>query len=949
MIHDLIYSDIRVAPEISDYTMKYRILILLFFLPSVMLAQTVVISGNVKDTSDNTALHNAVVSFLNEADSTLVSFIRTDKNGTFSKAVPPGDYIILVTSPNYADFVMHIATNEQDKIDLEQIPVISRARLLEEIIITQQAIRIKGDTTEYLADSFRVKENATVEDLLKELPGIQVDRDGKITAQGQTVQRVLVDGDEFFSDDPTIATKNLRADAIKKVQVFDKKSDQAEFTGIDDGQKTKTINLELKENAKNGYFGKLAAAGLDRYYNLQAMINAFKAKRKLAAFAIGSSTSETGLDWQNAGNYGFSSANVQFSGATGGVIVFSGSSSELGSGSFSGTGLPESIKGGVHFSNKWNEDKISLGSNYLFNDLKVRSRTQTLSQNIIENSSYYTEIGNTGSSDRQRNDLSAVLEVKLDSTSSIKVDAKGAIGKNDYINDYSTENITEAGQSINKSIRSTQSAQNRESESVNALYRKRFRKAGQTLSINLNQSYNQSRENGKLYNESQFFDPLTQTLRSRDTTDQKKTSNQLGNSIRTKATYTQPLSSTSFLVFEYTFDNNSSTSEQLTYDPGLPGKYDFLVDSLSNKFRYTYNIHSGGLNYRFTKNKINLSFGGSVSNTAFRQHDFFKDTTHNRSYINLYPRAEISYSMSSFSSVRFDYNGYTTQPTIHQIQPLIDNTDPLNILIGNPDLKQSFTHNFNFFFNDIKVLTERYLIAGVRASVTNNDINESYYLDQLGRRIAQYANTDGNYMANIFGLINMKIPKTGLRLGFGPLVSLYRYTNFVNHQRSITHTANYRARITFQARIPQKLEANFAAMPGYNVSRSNISKASDRNYWASTFETDVNYQLPWKMEIGTDVSADFRQKITSFDRNNNIISWNAYIEKRMLKDESLALRVSMFDILDQNKGFSRFQYATGIQEQRYLTWGQYGLISLTYNFVKRGSKGPDTMRGGFSF
>ncbi len=201
----------------------------------------------------------------------------------------------MISYPKYADYVDKFELQANQTFDFKTIYLTQKAKLLAAIIIKQSAVRIKGDTTEFTADSFHVKPNATVEDLLKELPGVQVDKDGKITAQGQQVQKILVDGEEFFSDDPTVATRNLRADAVDKVQVFDKKSDQAEFTGIDDGQTTKTLNLKLKENAKHGYFGKLSAGALDKYYNGQALINAFKGKRQLAAFAIASSTDATGL------------------------------------------------------------------------------------------------------------------------------------------------------------------------------------------------------------------------------------------------------------------------------------------------------------------------------------------------------------------------------------------------------------------------------------------------------------------------------------------------------------------------------------------------------------------------------------------------------------------------------------------------------------------------------
>lgn len=928
--------------------MKNIIFLMGFLSPLCLLAQEVKLSGSVADTSLDKKLQNAVVSVLRESDSTLVKYMRTDADGKFTNQVPPGNYILLITYPTYADFVTRVKVKSNDPVDFKVLPLLSKARILEEIIVRQQAIRIKGDTTEYMADSFYVKPNASVEDLLKELPGIQVDKDGKITAQGQQVQKILVDGDEFFSDDPTIATKNLRADAIQKVQVFDKKSDQAEFTGIDDGQKTKTINLEMKESAKHGYFGKLSAGGLDRYYNFKAMINAFKAKRKMAAFGVSSSTGETGLDWQNAGNYGFNPGNVQLNAAMGGVTISSKAGGDLGSGNFSGTGLPESIKAGLHYSDKWLEDKVSLGTNYLFNNLKLRNRTNDFSQNILENSVYYSNTNTESNSDRLRNDLSGVFDLAIDSLSTLKINARGSIGKDDYRNSFLSENLTSENNPINKSDRRTQTHYNSGNESINALYRKKFKKAGKTLSINLSQNYSNSKQDGLLYDESLYFDPLNPSISKKDTTDQNKVSNSLNQSWAANATYTQPLSQVSFLVFEYSFANNKASNEQLTYDKGANSKYEALNDSLSNNFKYIYNINKGGVNYRYTKGKINFSAGGSISNTAFRQENLFKDTTDRYSYLNFYPRADFSYKFSSFRNFRMSYSGNTTQPTISQIQPLIDNSDPLSLLIGNPLLKQSFSNNFDVFFTDVKVLSERYIFLGANLSLTNNEINESYFLDSLGRKISQYVNTDGNYTSRIFAMFTVKIPHSIWRFGVGPIAQVYRYANYVNFKESITNTSNLRLRTTLQGRIPEKFEINFAAMPGYNISQSNISKAADQKYWSANVSLNANYQLPGKLEIGSDVSGDFRQKINAFDRNNNIISWNAYIEKHFLKNDVLTFRASMFDILDQNKGFNRYQLATGIQEQRYLTFGQYGLITLTYNFVNKGGKGPDKM-GGFRF
>lgn len=919
--------------------MKYITLLAFLFFPLLIHAQKAMVTGTISDTIENKKLPLAVVSFLNATDSTLAVYVRTDKNGNFSREIPNGSYIVLVTYPTFADFVYPIYANNRP-INLGKIILTPKSKLLESIIVTQQSIRIKGDTTEYLADSFKIKPNASVEDLLKELPGMQVDKDGKITAQGQTVQKILVDGDEFFSDDPTIATRNIRADAVKKVQVFDKKSDQAEFTGIDDGSKQKTINLELKENAKNGYFGKVSAGGLDRYYNLQAMINAFKARRKIAVFGIASSTSETGLDWQNAGNYGFNSNNMSVDAESGSISIGGKSGDELGSSNYNGTGLPESVKAGLHYSNKWQDNKYDLSSNYLFNNLKVHSRLNDYSQNALLDSVYYSSENSETHSGKTRHNAFGKLGIQIDSSSSIQINVNGYVGNSENNTLTNASNLSESKQPVNVSVRNTQSSGTNALENINILYRKKLKHKGQTFSLSAGHNYSESKQNGQLHNESYFYSP-DGTLINSSLTDQRKVNSNNNQTFNTKATYTQPLSQVSFLIFDYSFTLNSSMREQLSYNKDGDGKYEDLVDSLSNKFKYNYTINSLGINYRFSKKKINLSFGGNISNTAFRQDNLVKDTIRKYSYLNFFPRASFTYKFNSFSNLNLSYNGSTTQPTIDQIQPLIDNSNPMDIVIGNPNLKQSFTHSAQIFYNSMQVLSDRYMFFGGSFSLTQNEINSSYFIDNLGRRVTKYINTNGNYSAGIFGSWNKRLGKSDWRFGTGPVLWLYRYSAFVNNLNNITNTTNLSWRFQLNGRKTNVYELNFNIQPSYRSSKSTISKVSSTSYWGSTFNVDGNYQLPFRFEIGSGVNIQVRQKTSAFNQNNNIILWNAYLEKKFLKSDALTLRFAFHDILDQGKGYTRYEYSGTIQEQRYLTFGQYGLITLTYNFVNRGGTIPD--------
>jgi hypothetical protein len=919
--------------------MRKNIFICIFLqvLPILAFCQTSSVKGILTDSSDHANIMYAVVSILKQEDTTLVAFARSDKEGKFQvHNIPGGSYIILISYPKYGDYVEKINLSPGATIDLKNIFLTQKAKLLEEIIVRQAAIRIKGDTTEFTADSFHVRPNATVEDLLKELPGMQVDKNGQITAQGQKVQKVLVDGEEFFSDDPTIATRNIRADAVDKVQVFDKKSDQAEFTGIDDGQKTRTLNLKLKDNAKKGYFGKASAAALDKYYNGQALINAFKAKRKIAAFAIASSTDQTGLNYQDTKSYGFNSDNVQVDGGSGAVIVTLGNDDGFGTQNYYGQGLPESIKAGLHFSNKWNDDKYNANGNYLFNKLAEHTAGNTFTQNILLDSVYYNRENASSHSDKMRNAVSGSMEIQIDSSSSIKITANGYTGTHRGNTEYNSEALSEENKLVNSSIRNTSSDGDNSSLNSSLLWRKKFKKKGRTISINVDEKYNASNSNGFLLNNSNFYSDGIHIIK-KDTTDQNKINNALNNVIGAKITYTEPLSKTSFLEFNYSLYNNSSSQKRITYNKDLNSKYSTRVDSLSSDFKYIYNTNSAGINYRYNAKKFNFSIGGNVANTAFEQTDLVKDTVNKYNYYNFFPRTVFNYKFSAFSNLYIAYNGSTTQPTIDQLQPLRDNMDPLNVVIGNPSLKQQFQNSFNLNYSNFQLINERFLYLGSSFSFTKDQISNSYTIDALGRRVSRFVNLNGNYTGRLFGGISLKIPKTNMRFGLSPDVTISKYANIVNGVQNSTNSTNLAATVELKINKKDAYEFTIGATPSYNKSQSSISTVANTHYWSYEYILDGNYLLPWKLEIGSDVNFKIRQKLNAYDVNNNVILWNAYLEKKLMKNDVLALRVSINDILDQNKGYDRIIQPYAIQEKHYLTFQRYGLITVTYNFSNKGA------------
>ena len=332
------------------------------FVSLIAHGQSASLKGSVIDTIEKRNVSNSVIALIGKSDSILIKFVRTDREGNFLiKNLPPGSFILQVSHPQFADYVDQISLTNSE-MNLGSVFLTPKSKILEEVMVRQNvAIRIKGDTIEYKADSFKVSEGATVKELLRKLPGLQVDKNGQITAQGQKVEKVLVDGEEFFSDDPAVVIENLRADAIDKVQSYDKKSDQAEFTGIDDGSKSKTLNLVLKDDKKKGYLGKVViGGGTNDRYSEEGMLNYFKGKKKISAYVIASNTGQTGLGWDDRSKFGegmgFDDAEIEM--GAGFISINSQGDDDFSdwSNMYYEEGIPATLKGGLHFSNKWNLD-----------------------------------------------------------------------------------------------------------------------------------------------------------------------------------------------------------------------------------------------------------------------------------------------------------------------------------------------------------------------------------------------------------------------------------------------------------------------------------------------------------------------------------------------------------------------------------------------------------------
>ncbi|WP_295231706.1 TonB-dependent receptor [Sediminibacterium sp.] len=911
-------------------------LIGLFILATISntFAQQGSIKGIVTDTLNKQNLSNAVVSVLRAKDSVLVKFTRTNKEGNFDLPnLTAGKYIVMVTYPAYADYVDIINTTG-GITDLGKISVITKATLLQEVIVKQTigSIRMKGDTTEYKADSFKVSANADVQELLRKMPGIQVNSKGEITAQGERVQKVLVDGEEFFSDDPAVVTKNLRADAVDKVQSFDKKSDQAVFTGIDDGQKIKTLNLTLKEDKKKGYFGKAEAGGdFDKYGYGKLLANSFKGKRKISGYLTTDNTKFESLNWNENQNYG-GNTNMTTEVTDDGGIMMWGSGDEFSW----GTGFPRSITGGLHFSNKWNKDKHNSNNTYQFNQLDVSGINSNKTQNILPGADLIsTSIQNQASS-RKRNKLTSTYEWQIDSSSSLKITARGSIVNSNIASNYFGRTINSDSILLNQSNRLTSTVDENKTMNSTIFYRKRFKKAGRTISWNNEINYNDRADDGFLTADNTFYDAFGNLVR-RDLVDQQKTNKQIATTINSTINYTEPLWKNTFLVLNYKLSVSRNDAERNTFAKNAANnKYENLVDTLSNHFIFNTTGHNGSVNIRYNVKKFNFSIGTGLGTVNYRLNDLVKKTDRNVIFNNFIPAVTFNYTPKQQRRFNFSYNGSTRNPSLSQIQPIIDNIDPLNLTIGNPNLKQSFVHQFNLGGSDYKVLKSRRISFNVNFSKTENAISNSSFVDNQGRRINQAINVAGNYsLSGRVGYGFEIIPSFNVGLDIGPRIN--QFANRVNGIDNITKNRSTDFSINMGYWGDKWINFYAYGSAVRNNSTTSIRPDISTKFWSYNAYANLQFKLKKiKTYIDFDLNANIYEKTAVFADQRDVYIVNASARKVISKNDQWEIKASVNDLFNQNLGINRNASSNFITETTNQTIQRYFLFSLIWNFSKNG-------------
>ncbi|MDE1191590.1 MAG: outer membrane beta-barrel family protein [Arachidicoccus sp.] len=866
-------------------------------------ADTGSLSGKIVDTISHN-LTKATIVLLDAKDTTKKWQTLSGNDGTFSfHGLPISLYSIRISYLGYDVVNKYVGlTQAKPSLDVGDITLEQTINDIGTVIVTAIIpVTMKGDTTEYSADAFGTKPNATVEDLLKKLPGVQVDKNGAITAQGESVTRVFVDGKRFFGNDPKMATQNLPKDVVDKIQVFDGKTDQAEFTGFDDGTNIKTINIVTKRNMRHGWFGRSTASiGNDEatlkdpLYAITPRIMYFNGDMKIGMFG--------NLNNVNVQNFTRTDQNNK-------------------------NGLTKTAAGNIFFGNTWG--KTDFNGGYSINNIKVDLDQKTYKQNFYGDTTQNNIINQLTNRSNTNNNLNLNFDTKFDSSNELRVRPSISFTHSNTSNSGTTE-IDSLFQNIN-TVKSFTDAKNSSindgrNASLSTTYRHAFDKKGRTISLDV--QYSNTHNNSSGLNYSNVRDSIFHTD---SLTNQTYSTINNGNSISPTLSYTEPIANHQLLELEYNYSYSKNTSDRRTFniDP-----LDNILEkdtALTNYFENTYSSNRGTLSYMYSDSIMNISVGTGIQFGKTESNNLTKNIYLSNKYTNFYPTANFQYKFSNTKRIRFSYQGRTSQPSVSQLQPVTDNSNPLNVTSGNPDLKQSFSNNLQLRYYNVDKMGGRSFFIFLSGSFINNQIVNGISRLPNGGQYSMPVNINGYY--NFRGSFDYGFPIVhgNYNFDFVTNASRERTPSLVNSNKEFTTNTSFSETMRFTTNLQKSWDINFTTTPGYNISKYTISQGnSNANYYQQESTIEGTWYTNSGWEIGTDFNYTFYTG-KSQGQNVSIPLWNATLTKQIFKNKAGEISLSVHDILNQNKGVS---FTRGDNYSTQTTTNilkRYVLLSFTYN------------------
>ena len=934
---------------------KQLLFIVIISCISLTKAQTFTVSGKITDAKDNSELIGVNVTITNVKDSTQTKGESTDLEGNFSIAdVPAGDYVLNISYISYKTIIKFISVTEN--LDLKNIAMAEESKLLKEVVIEEKQIRVQqlGDTSQFNANAFKTNKDATTEDLLVKMPGV-TSENGTVKVNGEEVKRILVDGKPFFGDDPRTTMQNLPADVIDKVQVFDRLSDQSLFTGFDDGNAQKTINIVTKNGMNNSKFGRFYAGygGPDNRFNIGLNYNTFKGDKRFSILAMSNNINQQNFNIQDL--VGATSSGSANSGQGGGRGGQGGGGRNSPVNNFlvgQQNGIATTTALGLNYSNKiGKEKKVTLSGSYFFNGTKNENISLS-NRNYISNSDSGLVYNETKviTSKNFNNRLNLRIEYVIDSSNSLTITP--SISSQNYI---SSSILNATNTRNNESIESaTQNNQRSKQFGINfsndILYQHKFNKKGRTISVNLTTAASTRRTNGNLFTYNNF---QTDSIFVIDSIDQQSAYKTRSYTIAGNIAYTEPIKKYGQISINYSPLFTSTTAEKNTdnYDV-ISDSYSLTDTALSNQFNNTYLVNKIGIAYRYNNKKLSWNVGVTGQDALLQSRQLFpSDVYVKKNFLSLLPSAELNYRFSKTENLRFFYRSFTNPPSVSQLQNVVDNSNSLILTSGNPELKQTFSQSIGLRYGRANTDKATNLFIFSNATNTINYIANSTTIFQrdtivndikktAGTQFIQPVNLNGYWNARTFITYGFPITKLKSNMNVNAGFVYLRTPTLINNARNTANTFTFNSGFSISSNISKKIDFTISYNANYTIVKNSLQQQNNNNFFNHTAAVRFNYQF-WKGFVFNTAVSNSLNAGGSSNFNTSFWLLNASLAYKFLKDESLEVKFSANDILNQNRSITRNVTEIYTEDVQSTALRRYFMGTVTYTLKKIGSAKSD--------
>jgi hypothetical protein len=923
--------------------MKNNLLLLALLFASFAYSQQFTITGIVADSTSRAPLQSATVFLESKTDSTLITYSITDVQGAFNLTGNTGytDLNFFINFQGYQEYSKDINFGDDREIDLGTIYMNSDIESLSDVVVTARKapVTVKQDTLEFNAKSFNTRADATLEDVIKELPGVDLDKDGNITVNGKQVTKILVNGKEFFGDDPQVALKNLPKEIIDKIQVTDSKTDEQKLSGDSGDENASEINITIDEDKNKGWFSRLTAgAGTDDRYSMSGIVNYFKEDLRISV--LGSSN--------NINSPGFSFDEIYD--AMGGSAY---SISRSSNGNFgingvnfgAGDGITSSRSAGLSIANEWN-DQLDTDGNYFYGSQDTRTASDSRTVTFLPDRTFTTLSSSNGNVQGDNHRFGGKIEIKPDTLTSISIRPNVTLSNNRSDRQRNSRSLDQDDNLINRVTTSSQQLSDNSNASLNIYSSRRLSKKGSYLSLSL-----------RLQEDEAQSDDLFNSNRITFNNDSGEATSDIQNQLIQQDTrdfeysispsYRQAIDSNWYARVNYQYSNRFQESQRDVFDLNPTGGADNFNELLSNDFEVDSDQHRPSVGIEYDKGKFGFRINGGLILQSLESDDALQDVSFDKNFENIYLQANVRKQFGKFGRIYANYRNSVNVPSVRQLQPVEDRTNPTNIIVGNPDLNATVRHDVFFNISNYNWEENKGFYMGGNFNLSEDAVAAITTTDADLIRTTTYRNVDGNFTSYLYGSYSKSWKKDQREIGgsLGINVSYDQFNAFTNGVAYQSNTTSFTPDFGFEYSIRDIFDLEMNYNIDFNNTAYDIATIDDQEFVNQNASIDLTTFWPENVTLGLRGEYNkFGNVSSEFDNDSFVLIGS--LGYKFAKDKAI-VKLKAYDILDQVINTRRVARQDFVSDTSQLVLQQYFMLSFTYKLSKFGGKDPNDRNGSF--